>query len=97
MNGMNLERSPEFQRLTRDKAWTVADVRRIMPDVPCLAPVGKAGVYVACTGVIRGRKNDFATVIVPHDDGSLDSSCEAFDFAWSTIAASLNNNRALRF
>jgi hypothetical protein len=83
----NIERSPEFVDLTTRKAWTVADVRRILPDVPCLAPGG-----IAKHGRITGRCNDYASVTI--SGPCADTTGE---FAWSTIAASLNNNRALRF
>ena len=87
MIGFNTERPPEFVDLTNRKAWTVKDVRRILPDVPCIMPGG-----IAAMGRVTGRNNDFATVSV---DGA--TAVSSGEFAWSTIASSLNNNRALRF
>lgn len=82
-----VERTPEFEKLTADRAWTVADVRSILPDVPVLMPGG-----IAAYGEVRGRNNDFASVSVVGICATTTG-----EFAWSTIAAALNNNRALRF
>lgn len=74
--------SQEIVDLTERKAWTVGDVRRLLPEVSCLV----AGEV--CSGRVTGRLCDFAVVSV---EGHV---CE---FAWSTIAAALNNGRSLRF
>lgn len=81
----NTERDAEYVDLTTRKAWTVADVRRLLPDVACIFN-GRA-----IMGRIVGRKCDYATVI---PNNGMDAGA---DFAWASIAASLNNNRALRF
>lgn len=76
----------EIANLTADKAWTVDDVRRLLPDVYAIVD----GVLVLCC--ICGRKCDFATVRVGHDPFGPNA-----DFAWPTIAAAMNSGRALRF
>lgn len=91
MNAMNIERSPEFVDLTARKAWTAMDVRRLLPDVSCIVP--EAQGMTARTGIVSGRGCDFATVRIVNNPAP-DYIAE---FAWSTIAAALNNNRALRF
>lgn len=76
----------EIAVLTADKAWTVADVRRLLPAVYAIID----GTPTLCT--VAGRMCDFASVRA----GSTIKIAEA-EFAWSTIAAALNNGRPLRF
>lgn len=48
---------------------------------------------VARTGMVTGRKCDYAAVTLVDAN---DKPQHRAEFAWSTIASALNNNRALR-
>lgn len=76
----------ECKTLTAAKAWTVADVQRLLPDIYAIVD----GVLVLCH--IRGRKLEYAVVRVNY---AVDGP-EAH-FAWTTVAAAMNSGRALRF
>ena len=70
--------------------WTARRVREELPDVQVM--FRKLGVpcYIHC--VVRGRKNRFATVRPFH----IGSWSVSWEFAWDTIAHSMNTGEALR-
>lgn len=65
--------------------WTIESVKSELPNVKVKPVSGPNKI-----GVVRGRKNKFATVLV------ADGPFSGFEVAWDTIVNCLNNDRPIR-
>ena len=66
--------------------WTPESVRRELPDVKI-----RLKDKTIVTGSVRGRQNQFATVFFKISGNDVQE-----EFAWTTIARSLNNGTPLQ-